>query len=97
MFPIPIVDVIAGTTLRPTWVNSGVTPSSLYSELLDPDDNPIGSSFNALTSGASGNGHYFAVHHVPTSYPWYVNRWISFIDANTYQNRQLVRAHKLEV
>lgn len=93
MFLPPIVEVIAGTTLRATWVNSGVTPSSLSSALLDPNDAVI----NTYVAASSGNGHYFAVHHVPTSYPWYVNRWFAFIEGNTYQNRQLVRAHKLEV
>ena len=93
MLPIPIIEVIGGTTLKATWINSGVTPSSLYSELLDANDTLV----NGTLPVSSGNGHYFAVHFVPTSAPWYVNRWTAFIDANTYQNRQLVRAHKLEV
>lgn len=97
MFPVQIVEVVGGTTLRATWVNSGVTPSSLSSALLDQNDLELGSPYNALTLGSSGNGHYFAVHHVPSSQPWYVNRWFAFIEGNTYQNRQLVRAHRLEV
>jgi hypothetical protein len=91
--PISIVEVIGGTTLRATWINSGVAPSSLSSALLDSDDVAV----NTFVATASGNGHYFAVHYVPTSAPWYVNRWIAFIEGNTYQHRQLVRAHKLEV
>ena len=96
MLPIPIVEIIGGNTLKATWTNSGVTPSSLSSTLLDKDELVV-NSFNALTLGNSGNGHYFAVHHVPSSDDWYVNRWISFIDANTYQHRQLVKSTKLEV
>ena len=92
MLPIPIVDVVAGTTLKATWINSGVTPSSLSSALLDAGDAVV----NSATPVSSGNGHYFAVHFVPTSQPWYVNRWINFTEGNTYQHRQLVRAHKLE-
>ena len=93
MLPIPIVEVIAGTTLKATWTNSGVTPSSLSSALLDSNDAVV----NTYLAVSSGNGHYYAVHFVPTSEPWYVNRWIAFIDGTTYQNRQLVRGHRLEV
>lgn len=93
MLPIPIVELIGGNTLKATWVNSGVTPSSLGSTLLDKNEVVV----NTYVGASSGNGHYYAVHYVPTSDDWYVNRWIAFIDANTYQHRQLVRAHKLEV
>jgi hypothetical protein len=94
MLPIPIVEVIAGTTLKATWINSGTTVSSLDSVLLDGNDAVI----NTYAAVASGNGHYYAVHHVPSSgYPWLVNRWIGFIESNTYVYRQLVRVHRLEV
>lgn len=96
MLPVPIAEVVAGTTLKATWVSSGTTPSSLSSELLDQNDQVI-ATYNALLNGSSGNGHYYAVHFVPDSYPWYVNRWFAFVEANTYQHRQLVRAHRLEV
>jgi hypothetical protein len=90
------VECIAGTTLKATWVNSGVTPSSLQSLLLDSSDSLI-SSFNALTLGSSGNGFYYGVHSLPNTQAWYVNQWISLIQANTYSHRQLVRVHRLEV
>ena len=93
MLPIPIVELVGGTTLKATWINSGVTPSSLSSALLDRSEVVV----NTFAAVASGSGIYFAVHFVPTSDDWYVNRWIAFIDANTYQYRQLVRSHKLEV
>lgn len=93
MLPIPIVELIGGNTLKATWINSGVTPTSLSSALLDRNEVVV----NTFVAVASGGGAYFAVHYVPTSDDWYVNRWIAFIDANTYQHRQLVRAHKLEV
>lgn len=93
MLPTPIVEVIGGTTLKATWTNSGVTPSSLSSALLDRSETII----NTYAAVSSGNGHYYAVHHIPSSDDWYVNRWIAFIESNTYQHRQLVRSHKLEV
>lgn len=96
MLPIKVVEVVGGTTLKSTWTNSGVTPSSLSSALLDQNELVV-NTYNALTLGNSGNGHYFAVHFIPTSDDFYVNRWVGFIDANTYQHRQLVRSHKLEV
>lgn len=93
MLPVSIIEVVGGTTLKATWTNSGVTPSSLSSALLDSEDAVV----NTYVAVSSGNGHYYAVHFVPTSQPWYVNRWIAFIEGNTYQHRQLVQAHKLEV
>jgi len=90
---IPKVEVIAGTTLRATWVNSGVIPSSLTSALLTGSETCISS----VAAISSGDGHFFALHEIPTSGGWYINQWIGIIASNTYRDRQLVQAHRLEV
>lgn len=90
---INTVECIAGTTIRVTWVSSGVTPSPIVSNLLTGSDTLVSSA----SAQSSGNGHYFALHDVPTSGGWYVNRWLAVIGVNTYQHRQLVRSQRLEV
>ena len=92
---IPVVEVIAGTTLRATYVSSGMTVSPLGSALLSGSETVV----NSVVAVSSGNGHYFALHTVPTSSSagWYVNEWIGVIASNTYVDRQLVRVHRLEV
>lgn len=89
----PTVDVIAGTTLKATWVNSGAAPSAIFSTLLDASDTMV-SSFAAVSSG---NGFYFALHTVPNSAQWLINEWQATVDGNLYRNRQLIRVRTLEV
>lgn len=89
---IPVVEVIAGTTLRSTWVNSGVTPSQLTSALLSGSETLVSS----VTPISSGDGHYFGPLAIPASGPaWYVNEWRAVIASNTYTDRQLVRVVQL--
>lgn len=92
---IPVVEVIAGTTLRATYVSSGMTVNPLGSALLSGSETVV----HSIAAVASGNGFYFALHTVPTSphLPWLVNEWIGVIASNTYVDRQLVRVHRLEV
>lgn len=89
---IPTVDVIAGTTLRATWVNSGITPTALSSALVSGSETVV----HSVAAVSSGNGHYFALNPVPAAAGWYVNEWIGVIASNTYIDRQLVRVHRLE-
>lgn len=90
---INTVEVIAGTTIRTTWVSSGVAASPICSALLTGSETVV----HSVAAVDSGNGHYYAVHPVPSSGGWYVNRWLASIGVNTYENRQLVRAQRLEV
>lgn len=92
MLKVPVFEAIAGTTLRVTWVNSGVTPTSLALSLIDKDETLVSS----MTAVSSGNGHYYAPVYIPTSDAWYVAQSIAIIDASTYINRALVRRQKLE-
>ena len=90
---IPVIDVIGGTTLNLTWINSGSTPSVLRLSILDKAEALVSS----VTPVDSGNGHYFAPLYVPSSDAWYVARAIAVLNTNTYVSRALIRTHKLEV
>jgi hypothetical protein len=92
MLKVPVIEAIAGTTLRMTWVSSGVTPTSIGFALRDKDETIVSSTAGV----SSGNGHYYAGLFVPNSWPWYVGESIAIIDATTYTNRALVRRQKLE-
>lgn len=89
---VPVFEAIAGTTVRLTMVNSGVTPTDISCALLDKDEVLVSS----MTAVSSGNGHYYAPVYVPSSWPWYVAQWIQTIDARTYVSRGLVKRNKLE-
>lgn len=89
---IPVVECIAGTTIRVTWVSSGVVPSGICSNLLSGSETLV----QSVGGVESGDGHYHALHRVPTSGGWYINRWYAAVAANTYESRQLVRSMRLE-
>lgn len=93
MLRIPVLDVIAGTTLRLTWSSSGSAPSSLLMHILDKNEAVVSS----VTPVDSGNGNYFAPLYIPTSDRWYVGRSIAVIDARTYVNRVLIQTNKMQV
>lgn len=90
---IPVVECIAGTTLRTTWVASGMAPSPLSSALLSGSETLV----HSISAVASGNGFFFALHPIPTSGGWYINQWTGILASNTYVDRQLVRVQRLEV
>lgn len=90
---IPVTERIAGTTLRATWISSGTAVSSIYSILRDSEEAIV----NTATPVDSGNGHFFAIHPIPTSAGWYVNEWVAIVAANTYIDRQFVRSIRPEV
>jgi hypothetical protein len=90
---IPTFDILGGTTINLTWVNTGSVPTSIRMCLLDKNDALVSS----VTPISSGDGHYYAPLMVPTSDAWYVARTIAVLNANTYVHRGLVRTHKLEV
>lgn len=80
---------IAGSTLRVTWVNTGVTPTLLTAALRDRNDAVVSS----LTAISSGNGAYYAVLPLPNTPGWWVNEWIAVINANTYVDRQWIKTY----
>lgn len=89
---INTIECIAGTTIRTTWVSSGVAPGAISSALISGSETLI-SSASAVDSGG---GHYYGLIDVPTSGGWYINEWIATINSRPYRNRQLVRSVRLE-
>jgi hypothetical protein len=87
------VEIVAGTTLKTTWVSTGAIPGSIVSRLVNGTEAMVVSA----TGVSSGNGHYYALHYLPNSEAYYVNEWFAYIGANTYVSRQLIHAHKLGV
>lgn len=91
---INIIERVAGSTLKSTWVNSGVTANPISSAILDRNETLI----NSVAATSSGGGFYYALHALPTTpNVWYVNQWIAYIGANTYVDRQFVKATRPEV
>ena len=93
MLRIPVIEVIARTTLKLTWTSSGVTPTSISMCLRDKNETLVSS----IAPVNSLNGHYFAPLYVPGSDPYYIAESIAVVDASTYVNRAIVKAQKLEV
>jgi hypothetical protein len=89
----PVLEKVAGTTFKPTFVSSGATASPISSALLTGSE----TLSNSLTATSSGDGHYYALHLLPTSPGWLVNQWIAVINANTYVGRQFVKVIAPEV
>ena len=92
-YPEPI-EVVAGSTLRLTWINSGTSPSPIISVL----ENNSGTMISSRAGVASGNGHFYADHSVPsTPGQWYLAWWYATLSTNTYASPQLVHAFRPEV
>lgn len=89
---VPIFEAIAGTTIKLTWTNSGVTPSAIGFALRDKDETIV----NSAAAVNSGNGHYYYPMYIPSSWPTYIAEAIAIIDTRTYVSRGLVRRIKLE-
>lgn len=86
---IDTFEVIAGSTIKATWVSSGVTAGVISSALLSGS----GTVVHSTAGVSSGNGLYYALHPVPnTPDTWYVNEWFTTISANTYRSRALINA-----
>lgn len=91
---IETFEVLAGTTIKPTWVSAGVTPTSISSALIDRN----GTLVHSIAATASGGGYFYAFNPVPnTPDTWYVNEWIAVIATNTYRSRSFINALLPEV
>ena len=86
-------EIIGGSTIKLTWINSGVTPSSITSILRRYDETII----STVAPVSSGNGAYYAIVPHPNSRQWVVNEWIAVVNATTYINRQFGKIETLEV
>jgi hypothetical protein len=88
----PVIEKIAGTTLKVTFVNSGTTASPISSALFNASEVLVSS----VAATDSLNGFYYANHLLPGSAQWMINEWRATIAANTYVERQFVRIRTME-
>lgn len=80
------VEALAGDTLKLTWINSGAVAGTIFSTLLDRNHAMVSSAAGV----SSGDGHYYALHTMPDSRQWLVNRWTAIVNANTYRKSQFI-------
>lgn len=93
MSRVKSVEVIAGSTIRLTFRADGASASPISSALFSGSETLVSS----IAAVSSGNGYYYALHDVPSTPAWYVNRWVAFISPNTYRAVQYVRGVTPEV
>ena len=81
-------EFIIGDTVKLTWINSGVTPSSISAALY----NGIETLVSSVSMTSSGDGHYYARITLPSSVGYYVTESIAQISGYPYKRRQLIKA-----
>lgn len=90
---IPIVEVVAGDTIKFTMVSSGDIANPISSALYDGAESLVSS----MAAVSSGNGFYYANMAVPSSHAWLVNEWRMTIAGVDRVSRQMIRVHRVEV
>lgn len=88
-----VTQLIAGTTVRFRWVNSGVTPSDIYGYIAAVDETVVDSA----TMASSGSGHYYYDVTMPTSKGMFVIWANATIDGKPYRNAVNVEVIGFEV
>jgi ethanolamine transporter EutH len=90
---LEVLEVIGGTTFKATLRAPGVTANPIFSTLWSGSETLV----NSIAAVDSGGGYYYAMHLMPNSAAWYVNKWFAFISPDTYVAAQYVRVRKPEV
>lgn len=81
--------VLAGSTFKPTWISSGVTPSAIWFTLYNGSETLV----DSITGTSSGNGHYYALSTLPDSIEgFYHGVWHATINSKPYKNSVKVQA-----
>lgn len=84
-----ITQALIGDTVKTTWVDSGVTPSTITAELF------TGSETSIVAAGAmvsSNNGHFFRLMTLPDTPGFYVSETLAIIDGFPYKRRRKIHA-----
>lgn len=87
----PVIEKIAGTTLRATFTSSGAAPTTISSALLDSNEVVINSQ-----SAVGSLTNFYALHQLPSSAGWYINEWKAAIQGLNYVERQFIRIRTVE-
>jgi len=88
-----MIKALVGDTFQVTWVNSGVTPTSLVAAVYNGSETMIDSG----TMTSSGNGHYYYDHTVSSSAGFYVAETVATINSAPYKRRIRFKAVNGEV
>jgi hypothetical protein len=87
-----VIEKVAGTTVKVTFVSSGSVPSLICSAILDKNETLINSQ-----AAVGSQTNFYVLHPVPSTPGWYINQWVAVIQANTYVERQFLRVRTMEV
>lgn len=88
-----VQDFLTGNTIKTTWVNTGVTPTTIVTAIYTGSETVIDSG----SMVSSGNGAYYYLHTVPTAPGYYVVETIATISGKPYKNRIKYRAVIMDV
>ncbi len=76
-------EYLIGDTIRFTWINSGVTPTSITMAIFTGSETVISS----LSMTSSGDGHYYHDYTTVESSAYYVGESKATIGGKPYKNR----------
>ena len=79
---------LIGDTVKVTWVDSGVTPTSIYAALFSGSETLI----NSVAMTDSGDGHFFGLITLPDTPGYYVAETLAQIESFPYKRRVKVKA-----
>lgn len=89
-----VVEVLAGTTIKTTYTNLlKLNPDSACSILVTGSETVVSS----VAAVSSGGGQMYALHTLPNTSCWYVNRWHTRSGISTYVAAQYLKALVPEV
>jgi len=83
---------LIGDTIKITWVNSGVTPSAIYSAVYNGSETLV----NSVAMTSSGNGHYFSLYTIVNTPGFFVAETYATVSSKPYKNRIRFKAVKGE-
>ena len=83
---------LIGDTIKITWVNSGVTPSTIYSAVYNGSETLV----NSVAMTSSGNGHYFSLYTIVNTPGFFVAETYATVSSKPYKNRIRFKAVKGE-
>ena len=85
--------ILVGDTISVTWVNSGVTPTTLLAMIYNGSHTLVDSA----SMVSSGNGHYYHLHTISSTSGFYVAETVATINTLPYRHQIKFKAIKGEV
>lgn len=87
-------EFLCGDTRLITWIDSGVTPSSISAAVYNGSETLVdsGAMVSSVSNQSSLTGHYYYLHTVPNTPGYYVAETNALISGKTYKDRVVYRA-----